>query len=292
VNHVPVDNVWIESDLTEKRGTRVSLLKPQRGEKVSLIKMAVENAKRGVAEHLERVSTHQALMNRLKRRLRMEILPQRIECFDNSNLSGSLPVAGMVVFQHGRPLPEAYRHFKIKTSGKPDDYAHMAEVLSRRFKNRDKTSPLPDLLLVDGGKGQLNIALAVVEGLGLAGRFSVAGIAKKDETRGEENDKIYLPRRSNPVQLNKDPDLLLFLQRIRDEAHRFAITFQRRRRSSVSVESVLDGFDGIGPKRKRALLERFGSVAGIRNATVEELTRLSGVSHQLAQEIQEKLNRG
>ena len=149
---------------------------------------------------------------------------------------------------------------------------------------------LPDLLLVDGGKGQLNIAMAVLEGIGLSGCFSVAGIAKKNVMRGEESDKIYLPRRSNPVNLNKDPDLLLFLQRIRDEAHRFAIAYQRRRRASVSVASLLDGIDGIGPQRKRALLERFGSVAGIKTATIEELRQLKGVSPRLAQRIHAQLH--
>lgn len=292
VNHLPRDHAWIESHLNEKRGSKVALMRPLRGEKASLVKMAVENAKRGLQEHRDNLSTHRDVLQRLKNRLQMERLPQRIECFDNSNLSGTLPVAGMVVFRHGRPQPEAYRRYKIKYSGKPDDYAYMAEVLSRRFRKGEEAMPLPDLLLVDGGKGQLNIAMAVVEGMGLAGRFSVAGIAKKDESRGETADKIYLPRRSNPVGLNKDPDLLLFLQRIRDEAHRFAIHYQRRRRASVSVASVLDGIAGIGPKRKRAMLDRFGSVAGIKTATVEELSQLPGISLQMARHIHEKLHRG
>ncbi len=285
VNHLPLDQGWIETRLQERRGAKVNLLRPQRGEKLRLIRMAVENAKRGVAEHLENVSTHRDLMDRLQRRLRMETLPRRIECFDNSNLSGALPVAGMVVFRNGRPMPDAYRRYKIKTSGKPDDYAHMAEVLSRRFKKGKDTDILPDLLLVDGGKGQLNIALAVVEGLGLSGRFSIAGIAKKDQARGDEDDKLYLPRRSNPVLLKKDPELLLFLQRIRDEAHRFAIGYQRRRRAARSITSVLDAIPGIGPKRKRALLDRFTSVAGIKGATDEDIATLPGVSLQMAQQI-------
>jgi excinuclease ABC subunit C len=131
-----------------------------------------------------------------------------------------------------------------------------------------------------------------VAAMGLGGRFSVAGIAKKDESRSEESDKIYLPQRSNPVNLNKDPDLLLFLQRIRDEAHRFAIGYQRRRRATASVASVLDGIAGIGPKRKRVLLDRFGSVAGIKAATVEELGQLQGVSYELAQRIHAQLHQG
>jgi len=292
VNHLPSDRIWIESHLSEKRGAKVKLLKPQRGEKARLMRMAEENVRRRMAEHIESLSTQQDLMRRIQKRLQMDTLPVRIECFDNSNLSGTLPVAAMVVFQNGHPHPASYRHYNIKTSGKPDDYAHMAEVLSRRFKKGAGDMELPDLILVDGGKGQLNIALAVVDAIGLSGRFAVAGIAKKDETRGEESDKIYLPQRSNPVNLNKDPELLLFLQRVRDEAHRFAITFQRRRRSSASITSVLDSIVGIGPKRKRTLIEQFGSVAGIRNATVEELTRLPGITLHMAQKIQDELNQG
>ncbi len=292
VNYMPSDHIWIETHLTERRGSKVSLLKPQRGEKARLMKMAGENARKRMTEYRESQSSQRDLMRRLQKRLQMDTLPVRIECFDNSNLAGTLPVAAMVVFQNGHPHIESYRHYNIRISGKPDDYAHMAEVLSRRFKKGAKDKALPDLLLVDGGKGQLNIALAVVKAIGLGGRFAVAGIAKKDEARGEDADKIYLPQRSNPVNLSRDPDLLLFLQRIRDEAHRFAITFQRRRRSSASVTSVLDGIEGIGPKRKRVLLDRFGSVDGIRNAAIEELAQLPGITQQMAQEIQETLKQG
>lgn len=285
VNHLPEDHQLIEALLSENRGTKVNLRQPLRGEKVRLIEMAEQNAKRGLKDQLERISTHRDLMLRLKHRLRMEALPQRIECFDNSNLAGTLPVAAMVVFHQGQPHSSSYRRYKIKNDGKPDDYAHMAEVLSRRYNRRDEDMPLPDLLLVDGGKGQLNIAMAVLAGLGMTGQFAVAGIAKKDETRGDETDKIYLPMRSNPVNLTKDPDVLLLLQRIRDEAHRFAITFQRKRRAKSSVQSILDHIDGVGPKRKRALLKHFGGVAEIEAAGVDELSRIPGLSRQLAQSI-------
>jgi excinuclease ABC subunit C len=285
VNHLPEEHELIESYLSENRGSKVRLHKPLRGEKVRLIEMAEQNAKRGLKEQLEHISTHRDLMFRLKSRLKMDKNPQRIECFDNSNLFGTLPVAAMVVFQNGQPLNSAYRHYKIKNAGKPDDYAHMAEVLSRRYKRKEEEIPLPDLLLVDGGKGQLNVALAVLTGLGMTGKFAVAGIAKKDENRGDETDKIYLPQRSNPVNLSKDPDVLLLLQRIRDEAHRFAITYQRRRRVKSSVQSVLDHIDGVGPKRKRALLEHFGSVAEIKRASLDDIIRIPGVSRQLAKSI-------
>jgi excinuclease ABC subunit C len=290
VSHLPEDHQLIETYLSEIRGLKVKLHKPQRGEKVRLVEMAEQNAKRGLKEQLENISTHRDLMLRLKTRLKMESFPQRIECFDNSNLFGTLPVAAMVVFHHGHPQNSSYRRYKIKNAGKPDDYAHMAEVLSRRYKRHDKNMPLPDLLLVDGGKGQLNVALAVLAGLGMAGKFAVAGIAKKDEMRGDETDKIYLPQRSNPVNLSKDPDVLLLLQRIRDEAHRFAITYQRRRRAKSAIQSILDHIDGIGPKRKRALLKRFGSVREIKKAGIDELSRIPGLSRQLAQSIGAHLN--
>lgn len=291
VNHLPEDHHLIEAFLSESRGSRVKLHKPLRGEKTRLIQMAEQNAKRGLKEQLEHISTHRELMLRLKNRLRMEKFPQRIECFDNSNLSGTLPVAAMVVFHQGQPQRASYRRYKIKNAGKPDDYAHMAEVLSRRYKRHgEEDMPLPDLLLVDGGKGQLNVALAVLAGLGLTGKFAVAGIAKRDEARGDETDKIYLPQRSNPVNLKKDPDLLLLLQRIRDEAHRFAITYQRRRRGKSSVQSVLDRIDGVGPKRKRRLLKHFGSVAEIKKADVDELSRIPGLSRRMALSIHAQLN--
>ena len=291
VNHLPDDYPLIESYLSDNRGLKVKLLKPQRGEKARLIEMAHQNAKRGLKEQIAYLASHQDLLGRIKHRLTMDELPKRIECFDNSNLAGTLPVSAMVVFENGQPQQQFYRHYKIAQSGKPDDYAHMAEVLSRRFKDRQKRFPLPDLLLVDGGKGQLNVALAVLHGLGLAGQLAVAGIAKKDEARGDETDKIYLPQRANPVNMSKDPDVLLFLQRVRDEAHRFAITYQRRRRGKSSVQSVLDQVDGIGPKRKRLLLQHFGSIAKIKRATVEELCQLPSISQSLAQTIATQLKK-
>lgn len=291
VNHLPDDHQLIESYLTGKRGSKVQLLNPKRGEKARLMEMAAQNAQKGLKEKLEHLSTQRDLLHRLKNRLRMEGFPHRIECFDNSNLAGTLPVAAMVVFYNGQPQPRSYRHYQIKSAGKPDDYAHMAEVLSRRYEKRKDRAPLPDLLLVDGGKGQLNVALAVLAGLGLTGQFVVAGIAKKDEARGDETDKIYLPQRSNPVNLSKDPDVLLLLQRIRDEAHRFAITYQRRRRAKTSMQSVLDDIDGIGPKRKRILLKHFGSIEKIKAASVEELSQVPNLSPNLALSIHGVFNK-
>jgi excinuclease ABC subunit C len=287
---MPDDAQLVESHLSKHRGSKVYLLKPQRGEKAQLMKMAEENAQRGLQEQHNRIATRRDLMDRLGKRLMLDQLPQRIECFDNSNLGGTLPVAAMVVFENGHPDPNSYRHYKIKYSGIPDDYAYMAEVLSRRFQKSTENVRLPDLLLVDGGKGQLNVALKVLEKLGLSRQFGVAGIAKKDEAKGDLDDKIYLPQRSNPVTFGKDSDLLLFLQRVRDEAHRFAIGYQRQRRAKSSVQSVLDEISGIGPIRKRLLLKHFGSIGAIKEATVEDLRQLPGISIQLAESILAQLN--
>jgi excinuclease ABC subunit C len=220
----------------------------------------------------------------------MDRLPARIECFDNSNLAGSQPVSAMSVFENGLPQPEACRRYRIHRKGKPDDYAHMAEVLHRRFVKGGDSNPWPDLLLLDGGKGQLNVALAVLGSLKLGNRFAVAAIAKKDENIGETLDKIYLPARTNPVQFGKDMDLLLFLQRIRDEAHRLAVTYQRKRRSAHGLASILDDVPGVGPRRKALLLKEFGSIKKIASASVEDLSALTGISDSLAETIKQVLS--
>jgi len=162
-------------------------------------------------------------------------------------------------------------------------------VLSRRFNSRRNQDPYPDLLMVDGGKGQLNIAVAVLDGLGLGNAFDVIGIAKKDEARGEKNDKIYKTGRMNPVALNRDYELLLFLQKIRDEAHRFAITFHRKQRSRMFIRSELDVIQGVGKKRKAVLLKHFGSVQGVRTASLEQIASLPGMNAAVARAIKNGL---
>lgn len=285
VNHSPDDSEMIALALSDQRRKKVMIVRPCRGEKFSLVQLAVQNAEKALQDNLEALSVHSDLLKRLQKRLAIPQLPIRIECFDNSNLFGTQPVAAMVVFEQGMPLLSAYRHYKIGFNEKPDDYAYMYEVLHRRYVKMEKENAFPDLLLVDGGKGQLNVALAVLRNLGLQNRFSVAGIAKRNEKIGEKTDKIYLPQRANPVQFGKDADLLLFLQKIRDEAHRSAITFQRKRRSKKTLKSLLDDLKGVGPKRKALLLKRFGSVEKIKTATVKDLTKLPGISDSLARNI-------
>jgi excinuclease ABC subunit C len=287
---LPDDVALLQDTLSEWKMRRVRIRQPMKGEKRRLLEMAENNAANTLRERIQKASQEADVLEGLKRRLHMDRPPQRIECFDNSNLAGTNPVSAMVVFAEGRPLKSGYRRFSIRTVASPDDYASMAEVLARRYKKINAANPQPDLLLVDGGKGQLGIAVSVLNELGLAGQFSVAGIAKKDIQRGETEDKIYLPNRANPVNLGRDGRLLLLLQQIRDEAHRFAITFQRNQRNRAMVGSALDRVAGVGPKRKAQLLKHFGGIKQIRAATVEELSELPGINLALAKAIKQSLS--
>ncbi len=277
--------------LGEIKGKKVRITHPRRGEKAQLMKTAVRNADVALREFSASREANRDILSRLGERLDMKTPPAHIECFDNSNISGTDTVSGMVVFKNGKPDKSSYRKYKIRTATGGDDYGAMAEVLTRRFGKGEESEPHPDLLVVDGGKGQLNIAIAVLAELGIDTKFQVAGIAKKNKTLGEKRDKIYLPGRSNSVNFGKQDDLLLFLQRIRDESHRFAIAFHRKRRSTVAGKSILDDIPGIGAKRKKTLFRHFGSVKKIREATVEELVALPGINTSAAKSLKNVLSR-
>ena len=263
----------------------VKILQPKRGEKAQLVAVAIHNAENELKSLMASRSAEMDLLLRLQNKLKMERLPERIECFDNSNISGTQAVAAMVVFEKARAKTSFYRKYRIKTVSEHDDYAYMEEVLKRRFNKGEASKPYPDLLMVDGGKGQLNIALAVTRELNLPEHFDIIGIAKKDETKGETRDKIFKPGRTNPLNFGKDGDLLLFLQRIRDEAHRFAISFHRQRRKKITLQSALDTIPGVGKKRKAALLQHFKSVKNIRAADSEEIGALPGFNRSVAELI-------
>ena len=285
-------HTMIENWLGDIAGRRVRIHWPRRGRKKSLLNMACDNAVIELKKQTSRQTADLALLAGLQKRLRLPRLPERIECFDNSNLSGTNPVAGMVVFVRGRPYKKDYRRFRLNPSGGSDDYAAMAEVLTRRFQSDSSPPALPDLLVIDGGKGQLNVALAVLKHLGLTGRFNVMGLAKKDEARGETEDKIYLPGRANPVATARHPEILHLLERIRNEAHRFAITFQRQRRTKKAFVSALDRVPGIGPARRRALLTQFGSVRAIAAAAVNDLAAVPGMTRPAARAVHRHLTKG
>ena len=282
------DAKLIEAWFKTVKRKKVKILNPKRGEKAKLMRMAIHNAENELQGWIAARTAEMELLSRLQKRLKLAKLPERIECFDNSNISGAEPVASMVVFEKGRAKKSAYRKFKIKAVNTQDDYAYMSEVLTRRLGKinpQQASASIPDLLMVDGGKGQLNIALAIIKELGLEGQFELIAIAKKDEKKGESEDKIFKPRRTNPIVFGKNRDLLLFLQRIRDEAHRFAITFHRKRRTKTALQSELDTIPGIGQKRKAILLKHFKSIKKIREANIDELNALPGITLSAAEAV-------
>ncbi len=279
------DAPLIEGWLGNIKGKKVRIILPKRGEKTRLLKMGVQNAENELKNLIVSKNAEINLITRLQRLLKMDKPPKRIECFDNSNISGTSPVAGMIVFEMGKSKKSDYRRYKIKTVSKQNDYAYMAEVLGRRYRRRDGALPPPDLLLIDGGKGQLNISKAILKQLNLKYDFEVIAIAKKDESKGETEDKIYKPGRVNPVNFGKERDLLLFLQRIRNEAHRFALSFHRKQRGKTSMRSALDSIEGIGKKRKETLLKHYGSIPKIRKAARSELAKLPGMNKKVAQAV-------
>ncbi len=284
-----------DADLTEEwlcgvKKKKITILRPKRGEKVRLVNLAEHNAQNELINLIASHSAEMDLLLRLQKKLKMSKLPERIECFDNSNISGTDPVAGMVVFENARAQKALYRKYRIRTVTEHDDYAYMKEVLERRFGKGEDSKPYPDLLMVDGGKGQLNIALAVIKDLNLAGEFELIGIAKKDETKGETRDKIFKPARANPLGFGREGDLLLFLQRIRDESHRFAITYHRKRRNKRTLQSALDSIPGVGKKRKMILLRHFKTINNIRAADLEQICTLPGFNRKVAESVQKALN--
>jgi excinuclease ABC subunit C len=288
VSAMPEDAALIADWLSETRGRRVHILFPRRGEKSRLLDMARQNAAAAASGLAEDGAQRKDLLETLAERLHMARPPRRIECVDISTSGGRQSVGAIAVFVSGRPKPDAYRRYHIRSTRGPDDYAAMAEVLGRRFKAGEDTPDAPDLLLVDGGKGQLNIAARVLAALGWPRGTALAAIAKADRDRGETEDKIFLPERANPVQFGRNPAPRLLLEAVRDEAHRFVIGFHRRQRRSEALRSVLDEVPGIGTARKRHLLKHFDTIEAMRQATVEELNA-AGLPLPLAAALQAHL---
>jgi excinuclease ABC subunit C len=257
--------------LAARRGTQVRIRVPQRGEKVRLLELVVRNAHLAFDlewKHPRKQS--EEILRALRDVLDLEVEPQRIECFDISNIQGSDIVASMVVFEAGAPKKADYRKFRVRgVSGAPDDFASMREVVGRRYRRLlEEGKEMPDLVLIDGGKGQLGAAVGALEELGL-GDQPIASLAKKEEL-------IFVRGREAPVALPRSSPMLQLVQRVRDEAHRFAIGFHRQARSKRTLRSELDDVPGIGPARRRQLLSAFGSVRGIRGATEAELAAVVG----------------
>jgi len=279
------DRELLESWLTARRGTHVRIRVPQRGEKFRLLDLVVRNARLAFEMEWKHPRTQsQEILRALRDLLDLEVEPRRIECFDVSNIQGSDIVASMVLFEEGSPKKSEYRKFRVRgVAGAPDDFASMREVVGRRYRRLlEEGSELPDLVLVDGGKGQLGAAVAALEELGL-GEQPVASLAKREElifVRGQD-EPIALPRRSPVLQL---------VQRVRDEAHRFAIGFHRQARKSRTIRSELDEVSGIGPAKRRKLLSVFGSVRGVRGASEAELA--TAVGRATAAKVRRHFDRG
>lgn len=275
--------------LSERRGRRVRLQVPRRGERAELLALAARNAEEAWRERGSRREAREELLEELRRRLRLSRLPRRMECFDISTLQGKATVGSMAVFVDGEPAPAEYRHFKLRTVTGTDDYAALREVLERRFKRGSAEPSRPEFILIDGGRGQLGVLGALLEELGLTHAIDAAGIAKsrvKSNVRGKvverSEERLFLPGRSNPVTLPHGSPALFLLERLRDEAHRFAVTYHRKLRGRSQVDSALTAIPGLGPQRRKALLRHFGSVSKVRAASLDELRAVPGMPEAVA----------
>jgi excinuclease ABC subunit C len=293
---VPIRDAPVRSEyLGERRGRKVSILVPQRGSKLRLVEMARENARQGFAARREAASEGARQVAELQRKLRLRTPPARIECVDIATFQGGESVGSVVAFVDGQPSKDGYRKYRLRTVAGTDDFASIAEVLERRFRPGEKREPLPDLLVIDGGAGQLAAARAVLEQVGLPD-LPVIGLAKERVTRdptaremARRPERLFLPGRKNPVVLRANSTALFLLQRARDEAHRFANAYHRHLRDRARLRSPLDDVPGIGPRRRRELLRHFGSLKRLRAATMDELLTVPGISTDLATRIKETL---
>jgi len=300
VQHDPPteDAQFLQEFLRGRRGGAVRLYRPQRGENRQLMEVVAANAAEGLAQHrvkwLNRSDAIQGALTELEEELSLPTAPRRMECYDISHIQGSNLVGSMVVFDDGKPRTRDYRRFKIKAVDGVDDYASMKEMLTRRFKRLsqaianpdpdgkvDTWGVVPDLVIIDGGKGHLSAAQEVMLHLGLE-QIPLCSLAK-------ENEEIFVPHTPEPIVLARDSQALYLMQRIRDEAHRFAISFHRNLRSKSSLKSPIDMVTGIGPKRKRMLLRRFGSLQGIKEASVEEIAAVPGLTRSLAVRLKQTI---
>lgn len=273
----------------QQKGARITV--PRRGAKKALVDLACANARELQASDRRKEEQKEASLLFLQEKLMLATLPRRIECFDISNLGGKNAVGSMVVFQDGEPDKSGYRRFRVRGPDEPDDYGMMREVLTRRFQGPD---PAPDLLVVDGGKGQLNVALAVLGDLKI--KLDVIGLAKEERSflatkrrlqgkPAKSEDRVYLPRRKDAIYLSSSPAALALLQRLRDEAHRFAVSYHHKVKTKNDLSSVLDAVPDIGPSRKTRLLTHFGSAEQVRKASVEDLQKVPGIGRELAEKI-------
>ncbi|HEY3297029.1 MAG TPA: excinuclease ABC subunit UvrC [Armatimonadota bacterium] len=289
LSHEPLERHILEDWLSGKRGGRVKLVHPQKGEKFRLVMMASENARlsarRQDAERLESSVNCELDLSELREAIGLLDDPIRIEGYDISNIQGTEAVGSMVVFIQGASSKSEYRRFKIKTIAQPDDYGMMREVIRRRFANAvsgdSRFKDLPDLVLIDGGRGQLNAAQEAMHESGLNVRM--ISLAKRLE-------EVYLPEKEKPILLPRDSRALRLLQRVRDESHRFALSYHHKLKEKSANISILDSIPGIGNQRRKLLIKKFGSVAGVRRCSLEELMLIPGISKQVAEAVYDALH--
>jgi excinuclease ABC subunit C len=277
--------------LSDKKGRQVSLEVPQRGDKYHLVQLAGKNAELSYQKDHDESEQQQRALEEIQRKLRLRELPRRIECFDISNISGTLAVGSMVCFQDGQPAKQRYRRYRIQTLDGPNDFGMMLEVLRRRYRRALEENDFPDLLMVDGGKGQLQMAVRALDELGITD-LDVVGITKSrlkvdrsGGTRQRSEERFFRPRRKNPVTFLSNSPALFLLQRVRDEAHRFAITYHKQLRSKQTLRSELEDIPGVGANRRSQLLRHFGSLKHVREASLAELTSVSGLPERIAQAV-------
>ncbi|MDP1835721.1 MAG: excinuclease ABC subunit UvrC [Chlamydiales bacterium] len=282
------DHEALEEILTAKKEKNVAVHCPLKGDKKRVIEIARENAEAAYRREKDAKVVMEKMLTDMQEQLQLENYPRRIECFDNSHLSGTDPVSSLVAFTDGEKDTKRYRLYKIKTAEAADDYGAMREVLSRRYRKAKEENNLPDLIIVDGGKGQLNMAHNVLEELDIA-TVDLIGIAKDQgrHDKGVTAEQIFLVNIKDPVRLRSTSPVMFLLQKIRDEAHRSALAFQQKRRSKGTIRSALDDVEGIGPKKRQILLRHFGSVAKLKEATEDELKAVPGISQSNAKALRE-----
>jgi len=292
------DRKLLEDALNKKSERRVYVVCPQKGRKKELVTMAYNNAKVNLSEERRRYAKNTNILKHVKYELKLIRLPEVVEAFDISHLSGTMTVASMVCWKNNSASNKDYRKYKIKSISGPDDFASMKEVLTRRYKRAlAEGEKLPDLILIDGGKGQINIAEKVLAELGILRKVDLIGLAKgrsarkMGRSRGQNVDYEYVvkPKQKNEIRMRRNSDVLYFLQNIRDESHRFAIEFQRKLKRKDTLHSRIDDLQGIGPKRRQLLLKHFGSLTSLRQASLDEIMQLPGIPQNLAREIQDFL---
>lgn len=283
----PEDNDLVRERLGELKGGPVKLVIPQRGKRMQLMQMASDNAVQIFADRSRKRKSWDTLAGSLQNRLKLHNRPDTIECLDISNLAGKQAVGSLVCFTEGEKEKSRFRHYRIRLKDEPDDYGMMDEVLRRRMETGLKKNNLPDVMLLDGGKGQLNIAVHVLADFDLLDRIDLVAIAKEKQAEGE---KLFRPGRKNPILLPAHSPALLYLMRIRDESHRFGITFHRRLRNKETLHSKLDNLQGVGKKRKKLMLATLGSYKRILEATADELSSVPGIGKKLAVSIFNQLH--